>query len=252
MTSTSSATPDSSARHFLGYEPDPLRYDYYDSSKYEAHNIIASLIPLGSRVLEIGCGTGILGEALRSRGSYSYEGIEPSEARAKMAKSKGLSIHNMYLDETTIHQFDKFDVIVLADVIEHLEAPHRLLSLVSDLMDSKSIVIVSVPNVAHWSIRKDLLSGRFQYTETGILDSTHLRWFTVQSLMDYLKSTGLHPTKTRYTSGYMLPCYSFLRSGLFKVIPKKYQERAIAGLVQLWPALYACQVVVSCNRKQQD
>jgi methionine biosynthesis protein MetW len=252
MTNTSLATPDSSAIHFLGYEPNPLRYDYYDSSEYEAHNIIASLIPLGSRVLEIGCGTGILGEVLRHRGDYHYEGIEPSKARAKMAKSKGLSIHNMYLDETTIHEFDTFDVIVLADVIEHLEAPHRLLGLVSEIMHSKSFVIVSVPNIAHWSIRINLLAGHFQYTETGILDSTHLRWFTVQTLIEYLRSTGFCPAKTRYTSGYMLPCYSFLRSGLLKVIPKRHQERALAVLVKRWPALYACQVIVSCNRTQQS
>jgi methionine biosynthesis protein MetW len=247
MTNQQHDNPDSSAIHFLGYEPDPLRYDHYDASHYEAHNVIAGLIPIGSRVLEVGCGTGILGEVLRNLGSCHYEGIEPSEARANMARSKGLSIHNIYLDESTIHEFDEFDVIVLADVIEHLDAPHRLLSLVREIMHSKSIVIVSVPNIAHWSVRLNLLAGRFQYTETGILDSTHLRWFTIQTLIKYLRSIGFSPSAIRYTSGYMLPCYNFLRYSLIRAIPKIHHERALAVLVKRWPALYACQTVVSCN-----
>lgn len=241
----SSLGPDSSSYHFLGYEPNPLRYEHYDSSKYEVHNIIASMISPRESVLEIGSGTGILGEVLRGQGINRYQGIEPSKARAEKAKSKGLVVHNIYLDGSSISDFGKFDVIVLADVLEHLVDPYELLALVRELMHPTSRLIISVPNVAHWSIRMELLAGRFEYTETGILDSTHLRWFTVDSLKRYLAASGLDAVVERYSSGYMLPCYARLRKGVLGHAPDKLRRSVVGALVRLWPRLFACQLIVS-------
>jgi methionine biosynthesis protein MetW len=210
----SNLDPDSSSYHFLGYKPSPLRYEHCDSSKYEVHSIIANMISPHESILEIGSGTGILGEVLRGLGINRYQGIEPSEARAEKATSKGLVVHNIYLDESSILGFGQFDVIILADVLEHLVNPHELLILVRQLMHPASRLIISVPNIAHWSIRLGLLAGKFEYTETGILDSTHIRWFTVNSLKRYLATSGLHTVDERFASGYMLPCYACLRKGV--------------------------------------
>lgn len=241
----SSLGPDSSSYHFLGYEPNPLRYEHYDSSKYEVHNIIASMILPHQSVLEIGSGTGILGEVLRGLGVNQYQGIEPSKARAKKANSKGLVTHNIYLDNSNISNFGKFDIIILADVLEHLAAPYELLVLVKRLMHPASVLIISVPNIAHWSIRLGLLRGRFEYTDTGILDSTHLRWFTVDSLKRYLAASGLQAVAERYSSGYMLPCYASLRKGVSRLAPDKLKRSFIGALVRLWPRLFACQLIIS-------
>jgi methionine biosynthesis protein MetW len=241
--------PDSAAQYFLGYEPNPLRYDYLDPSDYEAHNTIGRMVDPNSSVIEIGCGTGILGEVLRNLGRFKYEGYEPSHARAQKAVSKGLKVHNRYIDESNISDLGLCDVVVLADVIEHLGNPYELLQLAQKIMHSSSVIIISVPNVAHWSVRLGLCAGKFQYTETGILDSTHLRWFTVDTLVSFLKRSGFNTTTVKYTSGYMLPCYQFLRKGIMKLIPHKAKERGLAYLVRLWPRLFACQIIVSCKKQ---
>ena len=89
---------ESSLRIFLGFAPDPLRYDFIDSSPYEAHGLIAALVPKGARVLDIGCGSGVLGTLIASLdSSVHYQGVEPSAIRAEKARSKGLRCHTGYL-----------------------------------------------------------------------------------------------------------------------------------------------------------
>lgn len=79
--------PDKSAQGFLGFTPNPMRYEFYDPSCYGVHNTIASLIPPESSVLEIGCGTAILGDVLKKKGIRLYEGVEPSQKRARASKA---------------------------------------------------------------------------------------------------------------------------------------------------------------------
>lgn len=241
--------PDNSAYHFLGYNPNPLRYEYSDPSPYEAHNTIAGMIPQDARVIEIGCGTGILGEILRTRGICNYEGIEPSKPRAAKALSKSLSIHNCYLDKKLALRLGRYDVIILADVIEHLESPHELLEIAKDLMKSNATLIISVPNIAHWSIRLQLLAGSFNYTETGILDATHLRWFTIDSLTNYLARCGFEIKQLAYTPGYTLPAYSFLRSRYMRFLSDRRKQVFLNSIVRRLPPLFACQLISSCRLK---
>jgi SAM-dependent methyltransferase len=244
-----SLDPDDSAIGFLGYQPNPLRYEHHDNSPYEAHRIISSLLSMDQKVLEVGCGTGILGDELKRKGISHYEGIEPSKERANTAQAKGHKVHNLFLTYENQAGLGKFDVIVLADVIEHLANPQSLLELVKRLMHPSSLLVVSVPNVAHWSIRLKLLRGKFDYAETGILDATHLRWFTRGSLEKYLENSGYRICSYRYTSGYMLPCYSQLRRNARRVLCTDYQRKLLGILAACWPSLFACQMIYSCTIK---
>jgi len=245
-------SPDACAEGFLGYAPNSLRYDYYDNSIYEVHNVISRLIPVGDKVLEIGCGTGILGDVLRKKGLSCYEGIEPSRERANLAAEKGHRIHNIYLDKDNCDDLGVFGTIVLADVIEHLENPKDLLDLSKLLMQQSSRLIVSVPNVAHWSIRTQICLGRFNYTETGILDATHLRWFTCKSLEKYLQNCGFAIANKSYTCGYMLPCYVRARKCLRSILSTFKQQELLAKFVNRWPELFACQLVYTCYLKDPE
>jgi methionine biosynthesis protein MetW len=239
--------PDSSAVGFLGYVPDPMRYEYYDPSMFEAHNTIASLIAPTSSVLEIGCGSAILGDVLKERGINNYEGIEPSKQRATASQAKGYRVHPIYLTEETARTLGSYDVVILADVLEHLENPSMMLSHARALMHNQSVLILSVPNIAHWSVRLRLLTGRFNYTETGILDATHLRWFTRSSLQRYLENCGFKIAQHRYTSGYSLPTYAGLKKIFSYIMQENRQRRLLAKIVDRWPELFACQFVYECR-----
>ena len=167
----SQSDQESYLRIFLGFVPDPLRYDFFNASPYEAHGIIAALIPKAARVLEIGCGTGVLGSLITSLDdSVHYEGVEPCSIRAGKARSRGLRCRTGYLTGELRSDLGAYDVVILADVIEHLENPLDLLDLARLYMKPDSLLIVSTPNVAHWSVRLSLLFGHFDYAPSGILD----------------------------------------------------------------------------------
>jgi hypothetical protein len=84
----------------------------------------------------------------------------------------------------------KFDVVIAADVLEHLRDPGKCLSRVRSLMSENATLIVSTPNIAHGGVIASLMQGSFQYRDTGLLDRTHVHFFTEQSLRDILKEQG--------------------------------------------------------------
>ncbi|MGH3468494.1 MAG: class I SAM-dependent methyltransferase, partial [Thermocrispum sp.] len=94
-----------------------------------------------------------------------------------------------------------YDVVILADVLEHLVRPQDLLSALRDegVIASDGFLVISVPNVAHESMIAELISGHFSYTATGLLDETHLRWFTRDSITSLLESTGYLVTRIHRT-----------------------------------------------------
>jgi 2-polyprenyl-3-methyl-5-hydroxy-6-metoxy-1,4-benzoquinol methylase len=150
--------------------------------------------PSGVRVLDVGCGSGVLGARLRERGN-SVWGIDAAQAIAEQARRRldrfiladvvdGGAIGELLGDE-------RFDVIVFADLLEHLPDPVATLRSYVRFLAPGGIVLVSVPNVAVWNVRMGLMLGRFRYTATGTLDRTHLRFFTRATLLRALREAGL-------------------------------------------------------------
>jgi len=238
---------DASAEAFLGFKPNPLRYEYYEPSPYEAHALISGLIPSRARILDVGCGTGLLAAFLDPAKEITYEGLEPMLDRAQTAAAKGLCIHNDYLTTEWSFKHAPYDVIILADVIEHLVDPASLLKTAASSLSSTGFLIVSVPNIAHWSARLSLVLGKFEYSETGILDATHLRWFTEVTLREYLLRCGLVVKEQRFSSGYGLSAYRRLRKLFGIFYADKLLKRIVAQLARLAPGLFACQFIYRCE-----
>ena len=133
------------------------------------------IVPSGSRVLDIGCGTGWTAKELIDKKGCEVIGVEPNELRAEVARSNGIQVHAGYLEDLRIEETDLFDVVLFGDVLEHLSNPLSILCDAKKYLRPGGCVVVSVPNVAHWMVRLDLLRGRFNYQQAGIMDATHLR-----------------------------------------------------------------------------
>lgn len=156
----------------------------------------------GKRVLDIGCWNGDLGAHLRSRNT-EVVGLEQDAEAAATAAARLDSV--ITGDVETLDLLDtfgpaRFDVIVLGDVLEHLVEPDRTLRRVRPLLSTSGYVVASIPNVAHGSVRLNLLQGDFRYTDVGLLDRTHLRFFTRRSLEELFENAGFVVVETRTTT----------------------------------------------------
>jgi len=236
-------TPDTSALGFLDKAPNPLRYDGQPNDPDEVVGVLSSTIPAGSRVLDVGCGTGSVSVQVASNRNLSLVGIEPDETRAARARERGLNVYAKRLTEELIAELGSFDVVLFADVLEHLPDPWSLLMLARTALVPGGRVVASVPNIAHWSVRTDLLRGRFVYRDSGIMDATHLRWFTEDGIRRLFESAGLRVESVRPTAGFELPCYGERLP--WRRLKMRNRNRIIRRAIRRWPRLFACQWVVS-------
>jgi SAM-dependent methyltransferase len=238
-----SVDPDSSARGLLGREPDPLRYGEGDAlDPFEAPGIIRSLTPDHVRVLDVGCGAGALTVAIHAGKNNEVACVEPDPLRSAAARARGLCVHEGFFDAKFAQGCGTFDVIVFADVLEHLADPSAVLRMARDCLKSRGSLIVSVPNVAHWTVRLRLLLGRFQYADGGIMDATHLRWFTRNTLVSLLQNAGFTAPRIRGSAGMWMPEY---HRGPLGLMPLGIRRFAVLVLLRLWPRLLACQWIIA-------
>lgn len=164
-------------------------------SALSSHSQLLELVgPAPRRVLDVGCGSGQLGRLLRDRGHHvvGIDACPPREELDEFIKS----------DLTAGIPVDperRFDVVVLADVLEHMPNPLALLSEARTFLAPEGSILVSLPNVAHWSVRAQLMLGRFDYTNKGILDRGHLKFFTDRSARRLFTDAGLQVATHRTT-----------------------------------------------------
>ncbi|MBW0003934.1 MAG: class I SAM-dependent methyltransferase [Hyphomicrobiales bacterium] len=241
-----SSGPDSHGAGLVEHSLDPLRYDHHSDDPYEVAGMLRSLMPEHARVLDVGCGTGsVTLVANKDKGNRVFA-IEPDADRSGIARSRGVEVFQGFLDREFISQRGPFDVVMFADVLEHLAAPDEMLQLAMTALEKDGLVLASVPNVAHWSVRLKLLFGRFNYAETGICDATHLRWFTQRTIRDLFNNTGFEITSRGYTCGFSLPVY---RSRFFKLIPRPILRKVLRSMTLFFPRLFACQFVVQARKR---
>ena len=172
---------------------DGPRYDFeIDLEANSVHANVVRLVGERQRVLELGCATGYMSEVMRSRGCYVV-GVELDPIMAKMAEQHLDRLIVGDLDVLDLEQElggERFGVIVAADVLEHLKDPLRVLRSLRCLLVEDGFLIASIPNVAHGSVRLALLEGRFPYQERGLLDRTHLHFFTRESIGQLFEAAG--------------------------------------------------------------
>ncbi|MET0333749.1 MAG: methyltransferase domain-containing protein, partial [Rhizobacter sp.] len=155
---------------------------------------LLNLMPAGRKVLEVGCSTGGLAQAYQEKnGQADYWGIEFDAKAADMAKrhcSQVTALDVESMSDKELAELSTRNCWVFGDVLEHLRDPWRLLARIRKVLPADGCVVVSLPNAQHWSVQAKLAIGDFRYTAGGLMDRTHLRWFTRVTLLELFKNAG--------------------------------------------------------------
>jgi 2-polyprenyl-3-methyl-5-hydroxy-6-metoxy-1,4-benzoquinol methylase len=210
----------------------------------------------GLRVLDVGCGFATTSARIQSLGN-EVTGIDSSpEIEAVAAKRIARVIHGDVVDVDLGDE--QFDAIIFADVLEHLPWPVSVLRRYLRWLKPGGSVIISLPNVGLWSVRLAHLFGRWNYDETGVLDRTHLRFFTRRSARWLIGEAGLRIVQTTYNPGlvrplvpaakkFMAPAANAAPDALLNSRPYRLYlktaypiERAVASV---WPGMLAFQMI---------
>jgi 2-polyprenyl-3-methyl-5-hydroxy-6-metoxy-1,4-benzoquinol methylase len=169
------------------------------NAENNSHAYSLSYIGYNKTVLEVGCSTGFFTKALVERGC-DVVGIELDTDAAKRAEQWADRVVVGNIDSGGVWdevKDESFDVVVLGDVLEHLRDPLASLRQAVKKIKPSGFVVTSLPNFAHGDVRLALLQGRFKYGDWGILDKTHLHFFTIDSMRTLLVEAGLVPVETK-------------------------------------------------------
>lgn len=178
----------------------------------------------GKKVLDVGCATGYLGVRIKNLGNYVV-GIEISKPAAEEARK--------VLDEVFVCDIEKdcpdlvgFDLAILPEVLEHVFDPAEVLKMVGSMLNENGEIIITTPNILSWTSRIKILFGGFAYTEQGLMDFGHIRFFTYKFLKKVLSESGFKTTRESHI-----------------IFPGK-----LTGILKHWPSLFATQFVVKARK----
>lgn len=187
-----------------------------------------------SRALDVGCSSGYLARPLNAAG-VEVTGLELDPLAAEEARSSCAEV--LVGDVETIElpfPPGSFDVVLCADVLEHLRAPGLALERLRPLLREGGRLVLTTPNVANWAMRLSLLGGRWRYTDRGILDRTHVHFFTRKTLVETVETAGYRIVTLDHTAP-------------VPVIDAPPVERAAHKLAGIRPSLFAYQFIVAAT-----
>jgi len=177
-----------------------MKYDYgkeFDPNQLAPTNIdrlSVSLVPEKSKLLELGCATGFMSKYFTQMKQCRVFGVEIDPEMAKLAAKSCENVLIADLDEpqtwSKIQVVSPFDVAFASAIIEHLKNPWAALQSIKEVLKPHGILIITTSNIAHWRMRLNLLLGRWQYQDYGILDNTHLRFFTYNTFQQAVEQAG--------------------------------------------------------------
>ena len=171
-------------------------YDFDVDNPEDSHSILCKNALGAKNILDVGCGVGYIGKKLKELQKCIVDGIEFDTESAKIASRTYDNVMIMQVGNPADQEFQKFlkskrryDCIICGDIIEHLVNPAYVLSVLAKKLNAEGKIVVSIPNLAHIDVIAGLIDGKFNYATCGILDSTHLRFWTESSFYEFIKNT---------------------------------------------------------------
>lgn len=228
------------------YDTRGEQYTYKRADPYSSHSQIIKWIEHEKprEVLEVGTATGFLSAEMTARNCV-VTGIEQDPEMAKIAEQHCARMIRGDVESLDLAQLGTYDAIIVGDVIEHLRDPRKFLQAISKHLKPHGKILMSLPHVANIWVRLNLLFGRFNYSRVGILDETHLRFFTLESSKKIAAESGLSVITTSVTP---IP--------LPLILPSTSQGRALSflhvlnwGLARLRKILFGYQFILVCEPK---
>lgn len=222
----------------------------YDTDRLgTSHRFCLEHVPPESRVLEFGPATGYMTRVLRDDLKCRVTGFEYSQEAASQSSQfcEQMVVGDIENFEIWSALTGPYDVIIFADVLEHLRVPNVVLKRCYGLLASTGRIIISIPNIAHWTVRAALARGKFDYTETGLLDNTHVKFFTKKTLTNMIADCGFVVKSLNFTTSHYPADRLFAKMRLWRL-----KSRINSLINRVAPNAAAFQFIVCCERKTQE
>jgi 2-polyprenyl-3-methyl-5-hydroxy-6-metoxy-1,4-benzoquinol methylase len=180
-------------------------YEYeVDAASDTAPANVVRMVGKNKRVVEIGCGPGSITKILVSQGQNKVTGLELDKEAIEKAKLYCEKIFQADLNSKDwpllLDGFERFDVVLAADVLEHLYDPNAALQRMASLIKPDGYLVISLPHVGHAAILGCIMNGNFEYRDWGLLDRTHIRFFCLKNIEDLFAQVGLKIIEARYVT----------------------------------------------------
>jgi 2-polyprenyl-3-methyl-5-hydroxy-6-metoxy-1,4-benzoquinol methylase len=167
----------------------PKRESYFHGARPEMLEFVP---PAARRVVEFGCGAGAFSELIKRRGDAYVVGVEMMAGPAALASDRLDKVFQRDIEQgLEFLAGERFDCAVFLDVLEHLRSPWEVLTELQSYLVPGGTVVASIPNLRHYEVMKSLvLKKRFEYQDEGVMDRTHLRFFTRDDVLELFAATG--------------------------------------------------------------
>jgi len=175
-----------------------------DTSSETAPANVVRMVGQSKRVLEIGCGPGSITKVLAKQGGCQVTGLELDPEAIKDVTSHCVQVIQADLNSSEwpslLDGVERFDVVVAADVLEHLYDPWKTLQRMVPLINSNGYLVISLPHVGHAAVMSCLINGDFEYRDWGLLDRTHIRFFGIENIKALFAQANLKIIEAKYVT----------------------------------------------------
>lgn len=222
-----------------------MKYTQFNYRPYEAHRMVYDMISPNSDVLDMGCATGYFAKELINK-NCRVVGVDIDLDALKQASKYCVKVINADFENIEAANIPKmsFDYILLLDVIEHLGNGEIFLKKIHQYLRQDGYLILSTPNIAHISVRLNLLRGNFDYENLGIMDRTHVHFYTKRTLLEIINTAKWDVKLLLQTADFgQIP----LVGRWARFIPKFFQNK----LTNCLPTILGVQWVAKCGNKSK-
>lgn len=208
---------------------------YYRRSRDDLLDFAARHMSFEGRALDIGCAEGVVGVELLRMGFTEVWGVEPDEKAANVAAERLTHVIHGQFPCAEVAAASPYDVIVFADSLEHMIDPWAALSLSAGLLKTGGGLLISVPNISHYTIISALLRECWEYEDEGLLDRSHLRFFTPRSIRTAVEAAG----------------FDIQGRGSNRMMPRRRFLALIWAMKKLAPHMLVWQTYIYASRRPE-